>query len=311
MFKRVVTTSTFLIGVLGLLTFSQQSFAQTTKADNFFLEISKADIQETDIPFGNAKRAARSAQKTNVEAAAKVAQERFKQPVYLEVCSLSCKLPGLSDEKAFAENNSDAKIVRVPGISDKVEKNDSGYQSAAQKFAEKFNKFVHKSVLDSQVLKVFELGPKEAISFLATNEDVRNTVFDGVADGQAKYIELFKKLKPLSDAFIAESFTQTIGLAIAKNPKAAVDALDFVRDRKRAQSDQIENLRTPCSATSVDFVEAEKGSTEEKRREKTVLKELRAKVKALKTLKSAAGSTARECLEIANEALERTLKRRP
>jgi hypothetical protein len=150
---------------------------------------------------------------------------------------------------------------------------------------------------------VFSLSPREAVSLLATDEKTASDVFDGIKSGESKYLDLYEKIRPASDGSVSESLDQSIGLAIVRAPSNVIQILSNIRNSKVGQQGGTQYLNWPCRATSTDFDEPEKNSDKEKIANDTAVRELKAKIKALQSIKSANSKVADECRNIAQQAL--------
>lgn len=152
---------------------------------------------------------------------------------------------------------------------------------------------------------IFSVAPREAVSLLAKDEAIASVAYKGIESGEPKWLDLYKKVRPASDASVSESLDQSIGLAIIHSPSAAIDAIAEVKNGKIGQQAAFQYLNWPCGATSADFSEPEGNKDKERAAKNTASRELQAKIKALQSVKSVNLKTATECIEIAQQALTR------
>lgn len=152
---------------------------------------------------------------------------------------------------------------------------------------------------------LFSITPREAVSLLAKDDAIASSAYKGIESGESKWLDLYKKIRPASDASVSESLDQSIGLAIIHAPSAAIDVMAEIKKGKIGQQAAFQYLNWPCGATSADFSEPEGNKDKEKAAKETASRELQAKIKALQSIKSVNLKTANECKEIAQQALKR------
>jgi PBP1b-binding outer membrane lipoprotein LpoB len=152
---------------------------------------------------------------------------------------------------------------------------------------------------------LFSVTPREAVSLLAKDDAIASSAYKGIESGEPKWLDLYKRVRPASDASVSESLDQSIGLAIIQSPSAAIDAIAEVKSGKIGQQAAFQYLNWPCGATSADFSEPEGNKDKERAAKDTASRELQAKIKALQSIKSVNLKTATECKEIAQQALTR------
>lgn len=158
---------------------------------------------------------------------------------------------------------------------------------------------------EAEAKNLFSLNPSEAVSLLAKDEAIASSAYKGIESGDSKWLDLYKKVRPASDASVSESLDQSVGLAIIHNPTAAIDAIVEVSKGDVGQKTLLQYLNWPCGATSADFSEPEGNKQKERAAKDTASKELKAKIKALKSIKSSNMKTANDCREIAQQVLKR------
>ncbi len=158
---------------------------------------------------------------------------------------------------------------------------------------------------ENKVDDLFSLAPKEVVSLLAKDEALASSVYKGIESGYSKWLDLYKRVRPASDASVSESLDQSIGLAIVHNPNAAIDAMVEVGKSEVGRKTFFQYLNWPCGATTADFSEPEGNKDKERVAQDTASRELKEKIKALKSIKSSNLRTANDCKEIAQQALKR------
>ncbi|NUN04305.1 MAG: hypothetical protein HUU57_00970 [Bdellovibrio sp.] len=159
--------------------------------------------------------------------------------------------------------------------------------------------------IENKVGDLFSLAPREAVSLLAKDEALASSAYKGIESGDSKWLDLYKRVRPASDASVSESLDQSIGLAIVHNPTAAIDAMVEVRKSEVGRKTLLQYLNWPCGATTADFSEPEGNKDKERVAKDAASRELKAKIKALKSIKSSNVRTANDCKEIAQQALKR------
>lgn len=152
---------------------------------------------------------------------------------------------------------------------------------------------------------LFSVSPSEAVSLLAKDEAIASSAYKGIESGESKWLDFYKKIRPVSDASVSESLDQSIGLAIIQAPSAAIDVMAEIKKEKAGQHPDFQYLNWPCGATSADFIEAEGDRDKVRAAKNTASRELQAKIKALQSIKLSNIKTASECKEIAQQALKR------
>ncbi|WP_374032009.1 hypothetical protein [Bdellovibrio bacteriovorus] len=158
---------------------------------------------------------------------------------------------------------------------------------------------------EAEARDLFSLSPREAVSLLAKDEAIASSAYKGIENGDSKWLDLYKRVRPASDASVSESLDQSVGLAIIHNPTAAIDAIVEVSKGEMGQKALLQYLHWPCGATSADFSESEGNKQKERVAKDTASRELKAKIKALQSIKSNNLKTAKDCREIAQQALKR------
>lgn len=147
--------------------------------------------------------------------------------------------------------------------------------------------------------------PSEAVTLLAKDDAIASLAYKRIESGESKWLDFYKRVRPVSDASVSESLDQSIGLAIIHAPSAALDTIAEINNGKVGRQTAFQYLNWPCSATSADFTESEGNMEKDRAAKDAACNELQAKIKALQSIKSANLKTANECKEIAQQALKR------